>query len=349
VIVAVTGLAMEILMPHKAREGFIPAAALLLAFVPLGAARAQTLSDSLPNPYRSIENWAKLPEGRTWGAAAGMSIDRKGNVWVFERCGGNTCAGRTEAPILEFDPSGRLVKSFGAEMFVFPHGLCLDHDDNVWVTDADGREGKGHQVVEFSPQGTVLMKLGKPGVAGNGPDTFNRPSGVVVAPNGEIFVADGHGGDSNARVVKFSKDGRFLKAWGKKGSAPGEFNEPHAIAMDSKGRVFVADRGNNRIQIFDQDGTFLEQWTQFSRPSGIFIDKNGTIYVPDNTSNRYPEWKRGIRIGSVKDGRVSAFIPDPDQDPAHVGIGSENVVADAYGNVYAAEVTRKMVKKYVKQ
>jgi DNA-binding beta-propeller fold protein YncE len=132
-------------------------------------------------------------------------------------------------------------------------------------------------------------------------------------------------------------------------TAPGEFNEPHGIAIDSKGRVCVADRGNNRIQILDQDGNFLEQWTQFGRPSGIFFDKKGMIYVPDNTDSRYPDWKRGIRIGKVEDGLVTAFIPDPDPDPSHVGVGSENVVADAKGNVYASEVSRKMVKKYVKQ
>src|SRR5205807_10332395 len=134
---------------------------------------------------------------------------------------------------------------------------------NVWITDAQGKDGKGHQVIKFSPEGKVLLTLGKAGVTGDGADTFNQPSDVVVAPNGDIFVADGHGGNSNARIVKFSKDGKFIKAWGKKGSAPGEFDTPHALAFDSKGRLFVADRANDRIQIFDQDGKFLDQWKQF--------------------------------------------------------------------------------------
>lgn len=340
-------------MPHKVRPivraiGTL-AAVLVPIFIVAGKAGAQAAPESLPNPYHVIENWAKLPEGRTWGSASGMAIDGKGNVWVLERCGANSCAGSSAAPILEFDISGRFVKSFGAGMFVFPHGLFIDRDGNVWATDADGKDGKGHTVVKFSPEGKVLMTLGKTGVAGDGPDTFNRPSGVVVAPSGDIFVADGHGGDSNARIVKFSKDGKFIKTWGKKGSAPGEFDELHAINIDRAGRVFVADRGNNRIQIFDQDGKFLEQWTQFGRPSGIFFDKKGMIYVPDNTDKRMPEWKKGIRIGRVKDGTVTAFIPDPDQDPAHSGVGAENVATDANGNLYAAEVDRKMVKKYVKQ
>jgi sugar lactone lactonase YvrE len=172
-----------------------------------------------------------------------------------------------------------------------------------------------------------------------------------VAPNGDIFVADGHGGDSNARIVKFSKDGKFIKAWGKKGSAPGEFNEPHSIAMDSQGRIFVADRANSRIQIFDQDGKFLAEWKQFGRPSGIYIDKNDALYVADSESDaaRNPGWKRGIRIGSAKDGKVTALIPDTDTDPAHANSsGAEGVVADAQGNVYGAEVGPKDVKKYAR-
>jgi hypothetical protein len=173
-------------------------------------------TNSQPDPYRTIENWAKLPEGRPWGSTAGVAVDRKGNIWVAERCGANTCAGSKLAPILEFDPSGKLLTSFGEEMFVFPHGITADRDGNIWVTDGDGKDGKGHQVFKFSPAGKVLMTLGKAGVAGNSEDTFNKPSAVAIATNGDIFVADGHGGESNARIVKFSKDGKFIMTWGKK-------------------------------------------------------------------------------------------------------------------------------------
>jgi sugar lactone lactonase YvrE len=310
-------------------------------------------TNSLPNPYRTIENWAKLPEGRPWGSTAGVAVDRSGNIWVAERCGANSCAGSKLAPILEFDPSGKLLTSFGAGMFVFPHGITADKDGNVWVTDGDGKDGKGHQVFKFSPEGKVLLTLGKAGVTGDGVDTFNKPSAVAIGANGDIFVADGHGGNSNARIVKFTKEGKFIKAWGKKGSAPGELNIPHALAFDSKGRLFVADRGNNRIQIFDQNGKFIEQWPQFSRPSGISIDHD-VIYVADSESGSVAKdhgaWKRGIRIGSAKDGSVTAFIPDPNTDPNFNGTSAaEGVAADAKGVIYGAEVGPKDLKKYVKQ
>jgi hypothetical protein len=285
-----------------------------------GTAFAQAPA-TLPNPYRGVvENWAKLPSDRPWGAAPAISIDRQEHIWVFERCGANSCAGRSENPVLEFDAAGKLLTSFGSGMFVFPHGIFVDQQDNVWVADADGKDGKGHIVVKFSPGGKVLMTLGKPGVAGDTPDTFNRPTGVVVAPNGDIYVSDGHGGDSNARIVKFSKDGKYLTSWGRKGKGPGEFDTLHGIALDSKGRVFVVDRGNNRIQIFDPNGRFLDQWTQFSNPSGIYIQQSERhIYRPQRRDLRgrrhqqpedsarvaegHPHWQRERWFGHRADSR----------------------------------------------
>jgi DNA-binding beta-propeller fold protein YncE len=287
----------------------------MVAVIATSGAPAHAQASDPPNPYRAVESWPKLPDGRKWGQTIGVDIDPDGkSIWVFERCGGTTCDGSNVAPILKIDASGNVVKSIGAGiMFIFPHGLHVDRDGNVWVTDGRGKGGKGHQVFKFSPDGKVLMTLGKAGVTGDGPDTFNSPSDVLVAPNGDIFVADGHGGDTNARIVKFSKDGTFIKAWGKKGAGPGEFNVPHTLAMDSSGRLFVGDRANSRIQVFDQDGKFLEQWKQFGRPSGVFIDKNDIIYVADSESNnaQNPGFKRGLRIGSAKDGKVTALIRTP--------------------------------------
>ncbi|HEV3202303.1 MAG TPA: peptidyl-alpha-hydroxyglycine alpha-amidating lyase family protein [Bryobacteraceae bacterium] len=311
--------------------------------------------NSQPNPYRTVEHWYTLPEGRTMGSTSSVFVAPNGHIWVAERCGANSCAGSNLAPVLEFDPSGKLLKSFGAGMFVFPHSILMDKDGNLWIADGGGRDGKGHQVFKFSTDGKVLMTLGKAEVAGDGPDTFNQPNSVAVAPNGDIFVSDGHQpGRGNARVVKFSKDGKFIKQWGGHGSEHGQFEMPHTLAFDSKGRLFVGDRGNNRIQIFDQDGKFLDEWKQFSRPSGVFIDKNDVIYVTDSESTdrdgygHNPGWKRGIRVGSAKDGTVTAFIPDPSPG-AGATSAAEGVAVDAEGNIYGAEVGPKDVKKYVKK
>jgi DNA-binding beta-propeller fold protein YncE len=237
-------------------------------------------------------------------------------------------------------------------MFVFPHGIHVDRDGNIWVTDGLGMDGKGQQVFKFSPDRKVLMTLGKAGIAGDGPDTFNKPSAVNIAPNGDIFVADGHGVGSNARIVKFDKDGKFIKSWGKLGTGPGDFDVPHCLVFDSKGRLFVCDRNNNRIQIFDQDGNYITEWKQFSRPSGIFIDAHGIIYVADSESesvskNHYG-WKRGIRVGNVKDGSVFAFIPDP-VEVATGTSSAEGVAVDSHGVIYGAEVGQKDLKKYIKK
>jgi len=313
-------------------------------------ALAATAAFAQDMPFRE-DGWAKLPDGRKWGATSAIDVDRDGNIWVFERCGGDGCSGSNVPPIVKLEPSGKYVKSFGAGMFVQPHGIHVDRDNNVWVTDAQGKDGKGHVVVKFNQDGKVLMTLGKAGVPGDGSDTFNQPSDVLTAPNGDIFVADGHGGDSNARIVKFSKDGRFIKTWGRKGSGPGEFDTPHGLAMDSQGRLFVADRTNNRIQIFDQDGKFLEEWKQFGRPSGIYIDRNDTLYIADHASTpkNNPGFKRGVRIGSAKDGLVKSFVPGLGADPDGLIVG-EGVAADHQGNVYWAETSNgQTVRKFVRR
>ncbi len=327
-----------------------------IAAMALSGGRAYTQAEvvdpaknSLPNPNPTvITKWGMLPEGRVWGSTAGVDIGPDGHVWAYDRCGTNTCAGSNLAPIVKFDrSSGKLLTSMGAGMFIFPHGLHVDKDGNVWVTDGQGnKEGtKGHQVIKLSPQGKVLMTLGKAGVAGNGPDTFNEPCDVITAPNGDIFVADGHSGQSenpppntNGRIVKFTKDGKYIKEWGKLGSAPGEFRTPHSLAFDSRGRLFVADRGNHRIQIFDQEGKLLDAWKQFSRVSGIFITKDDRLYAIDSESNatRHPGWLTGVRIGSTKEDKVLAFIP-PHQTKEYQGAAGEGVAVDPDGNVYAAE------------
>ena len=391
--------------------------------------------NNLPNPYVTLDNFftlpdsgtpgatlGDLPKGRSWGSTSTVDIDKDGKtIWIAERCGANSCLNSPDVdPVMHFDEKGKLIRSFGKGMFIFPHGIHVDRDGNVWIADENGnaptpaRGGgaaaaaapgagaargaagggaaaggrgaaaapavtyignppatpnpatfvpapgatKGHQVVKFSPEGKVLLTIGKPGGAAP-PECCYQPNDVITSANGDIFISEGHGAGTGM-IFKFDKTGKFIKIIGKAGSGPGEFSIPHAMAFDSRGRLFVADRGNVRIQILDQEGKFLEEWYQFSRLSGIFIDKNDVLYGADSesspTSNAAvpgtPAWIRGIRIGSAKDGKVQYFIPDPEYAPNVAAGGTsaaEGVAADAAGNVYGAEVGPMKVHKYVKK
>jgi DNA-binding beta-propeller fold protein YncE len=326
----------------------------LLAVSLLLMAQAGAVRNDLPQPYRTTRDWGELPAGIAWAAVTAVEPSPDGSIYVVHRCFANSCAGRSEPPILKYDVNGRLLKAWGQGLFVFPHGATVDRDGHLWVTDARGENGKGHQVFEFSADGAVLKTLGRAGVSGSGPDLFDQPTDVVVAPNGDIFVTDSHRNGKNNRVVKFAKDGRYVKEWGKKGSGPGEFSEPHTIAIDSRGRLFVGDRENNRIQIFDQDGRYLDEWRQFGRPSGIFITPQNVIYVadsesgPDTGAHELQGIRKGIRIGSAVDGRVTGFIEDMESTaPDHSG--AEGVGVDSRGNVYGAVVRRQMLERHVKK
>jgi sugar lactone lactonase YvrE len=393
-------------MPVRMR--FVVLAPMVAAIVLLGwHVRAQNgvaPANDAPNPYTTIRDFFKLPEGRVWGSTSAVDIDKDGkSIWIAERCGANSCVAdpatgklSTLDPVLHYDASGKLIKAFGAGLFSAPHGIFVDRDGNVWITDyqdnairaargagaagagggrgAPGGGGQaarggtpaappappkpdpsatmGHQVFKFSPDGKVLMTIGKKG--GSLDECCFQPDDVLVAPNGDIFISQGHNDAPGSMQViwKFDKTGKLIKSFGQFGHGPGEFDQPHSLAMDSRGRLFVADRNNNRVQIFDQDGKFLDQWPQFSRPSGVFIDRKDILYVADSesvsVSRNHDGWKRGIRIGSVKDGKVMYFIPDPDENATGTS-AAEGVAADSQGNIYGAEVGPRQVKKYVKK
>ena len=334
----------------------------------------------LPNPYRLVSGWPTLPatmvgpHGHKWGEVIRVHAGPDGNIWVFQRCfndkpsGDATCLNRGKAnpPILEFDPSGKLLKSFGVGLFAHPHGFTVDRDGNLWATDNNEEDSilgmpaknangalMGQVVFKLSPTGMVLMVIGKQGVAGNGPDSFDRPTGVAVAPNGDVFVADGHYPNkfNSGRVVKFTKDGKFIKAWGKVGSDPGDFDEPHDIYIGgSEGHVYVADRRNNRIQVFDQDGKFIAAWPQFGQPSSVYVDKHDNIFVGSTFQDPTAEQGqlRGIVIGNAKDGSLKAFIPDPTDlsTMTDTGTSASGIAEDDQGNIYAGDVGANNLRKY---
>ena len=331
---------------------------LLLGFV------TPLLAQPYPNPWRNVE-WGDLPDGRTWGAVGDLDVDPDGvHMWAVVRCDatapdrfGDECLDSDLDSVLKFDAEGNVVESFGGGMFIWPHGIDIDEDGNVYVTDAvsqaripDG-DMRGHQVVKFSPTGEVLMVLGTPGVQGSGENQFTSPADVVIGDNGDIFIADGHNTPGNNRVVKYDRDGNFIKTWGKTGYAPGEFRVLHTIAIDQRGRIFVGDRSNNRVQIFDQDGNFISQWTQFGRPSGIFFDEHDRIYVADSESDieQNPGWEMGIRIGDAELGWVDEFVLYAPGDPhVIIGNGAEFVAVDAAGNMYGGEPIPRNLQKYIR-
>jgi len=321
--------------------------------------------NSRPNPYETQRNFGTLPDGRSWGSVSAVNIDIDGiNVWAGDRCGTNSCAMSDVNSIVKLAPDGNVLASFGAGLIIWPHGMDVDSEGNVWVVDAraaNAREleenpwaaGKGHTVMKFSPEGELLMTLGTGGEAGDPPTHFDAPNDVLIAPNGTIYVGDTHGAQfqnaagptSKSRISMFTPDGTFIKSFGEFGYEDGQFRSPHSLAMDSQGRLFVADRGNARIQIFTQDGEHLDTWYQFSRISGLFIDPNtDMLYAIDSESddNYNPGWSKGLRVGNARTGEVLYFVPAHESARASGmgGVGSmgEGVTVDRNGNVYAGEV-----------
>ena len=294
----------------------------LSAFVILAALAGSARAQTAESHYQVIENWASFPPGVTaWGGATGVDIDSKGNIYVFHR--------NESMPIMAFDKNGKFLRAWGQGMFKTTHFLRTDRDGNVWVTDRGD-----HQVFKFSPEGKLLMTLGKKGVIGENEstDAFNGVADLVIAKNGDIFIADGE--STNTRVVKYSKDGKFVNWWGGKGTEPGKFDEPHSIAIDSDGRLYVGDRRNKRVQVFDQKGKFITQWTNLGTPWGVFV-KGDRLYVVDGTEANC------LLIVSTKDGKILDRVEGLKNATA--------VTVDANDAIYIGEVNGANVRKLVKK
>jgi sugar lactone lactonase YvrE len=322
-----------------------------------------------PHRYRSIRDWAELTlERRPWGGTNAVDIDRDGKtVWATDRCTiaiNPGCLGTSSNPVHHFDETGREIRSFGAGMFVWAHGLHVDRDGNIWVTDArvatadelerypEARD-KGSVVYKFSPAGEVLMTLGTPGVRGDPPNALTEPTAVITDPgNGDVYVAESHMNVNDpglvARISVFDKSGTFQRAIGKPGMGPGEFRTPHSLAFDSNGNLVVADRQNHRVQTVTKGGEFVREYANFSRVSGLIVDSSDVLYAADSESNEsiHPGWSRGIRVGSLADGRVSMFVP-PHATSSPEGAMGEGIALDPSGNLYTAESILGGITKYV--
>ena len=302
-------------------DSFLAAALLLVVTTNPAGAQPQPPAEPEGHAYQPVDSFPKLPEAMKLGACAGAAIDARGDVFVFHRA---------EPPVLVFRPTGEFARSFGEKLFASPHGMRIDKDDNVWVTD-----NAAHTVVKFSPDGKVLLTLGERGVAGEDGRHFNKPADVAFAANGDVFVADGYG---NSRVVKFDKSGKFLLAWGRKGKGPGEFNLPHAVRLDRRGRVYVGDRENNRVQVFEPDGTFVRQFAEGVAPFGLFITDDDTLFVADGRANRVVKMSLDGKVLAAW-GRTGAG-PGEFRMPHGITVGRD-------GAVYVTEIDGKRVQKFV--
>jgi len=292
---------------------------MLTALSVLFSAHVPAQTGSAPQ-YHLVRDWARLPAGSEWGVMTAVGVDRLGDVFAFQRA-------EPDSRILVFDAHGNWKTSWGEHTFVYPHGLRVLHDGMVWTADRQMQ-----QVLKFDAAGHLQMTLGRKNVAGDesATDAFNGASDVALGPNGEIFVSDGEGG--NSRIVKFDRDGRFMKSWGTKGDGPAQFNTPHALAVDSRGRVWVCDRGNRRLQLFDADGKYLNEMRQFGTPVSIAI-ADDLVYVAA------AEPENAITIGTL-DGSVVTRIN---------GLESPHGIAvDPSGAIYVAESAGKAILKFVR-
>ncbi len=271
-------------------------------------------------PYRVVPNWPDLPPGWNLGETASVARDSRGHIYVFHR---------GPHPLLEFEPGGKLVREIGEGLFTWPHGVRIDAQDNIWTVDDNG-----HFVLELSPEGRVLMVVGRKNNRGEGEYQFNRPTDVAFAANGDFYVSDGYG---NSRVMKYSKEGRFLKSWGKKGTGPGEFNTPHAIVVDAKGRVYVGDRENKRIQVFDAEGGFLREWTQLGSPWGLEMTADQHIFMSDGYANRV------VKLDT--EGRLLGTLGSPGKLPGQFSY-AHHLCLGKDGSLYVAEILNWRVQKF---
>ena len=295
----------------------------------LAAASLPALAELKSGPsmnYSVVDGWAQLPKGWNFGECSGVDVDKNDNVWVFNR---------GAHPVIQFDKSGKMLQAWSEVPVTTAHGIRLDADGNIWTVDV-----AGHRVSKFTPAGRLLMTIGQvgvnPGPNNDTKDGFNRPANLTFAPNGDFFVADGY---VNSRVVKYNKNGEYQLHWGKKGTGDGEFNLVHDVALDSQGKVYVAERTNERVQIFDQRGKFLGKWTDVGAPWGLYyVQRDNAIYMCDGVNNRISKLSL--------DGQVLGVLSSYGKVPGKLDY-PHSIAVDSTGVIYVAEIKNWRVQKFV--
>jgi len=299
--------------------------ALVLAFMSGGLCYPQAqLKSGPPLPYQLVPDWPRLPKGWNFGECSGVAVDQQDNVWVFNR---------GAHPIIQFDSRGNLLQAWGGEMIKSAHGIRVDRGGNVWAIDV-----KGNTVLKFNPEGRLVMVIGGVrGAAGNNEskDAYNEPTNVAFAPNGDFFISDGY---VNSRVVKYTAQGEYLLHWGRHGMGDGEFNLVHDIVIDSQQRVYVADRTNQRIQIFDTNGKFLGKWTDIGAPWGLdYVARENAIYMCDGLNDRV--------VKLDLDGRILGVFGSHGKAPGKFDFPHQ-IAVDSTGSIYVAEIKNWRVQKF---
>ncbi|MEX2261379.1 MAG: peptidyl-alpha-hydroxyglycine alpha-amidating lyase family protein [Bryobacteraceae bacterium] len=299
------------------------ASALLLASVFCLSPLSAQLKSGPALPHKLVKDWAQLPKGWNFGDCSGVAVDAEDNVWIFNR---------GQHPVIQLDRNGNVLQAWGEGLIRSSHGIRVDPEGNIWAVDV-----AGHMVFKFSPAGKVQMVLGRTAGTDESKDAFNQPTGIAFTPGGEFYISDGY---VNSRVIKFNRDGEYLLHWGGKGTADGQFNLVHDVALDPKGRVYVADRTNERVQIFDSNGKFLDKWTGIGAPWGItYVASESAVYMADGKNNRVvklnPEGQIVGVLGSY--GKVQGKF-----DFAH------NIAVDSQGSIYVAEIKNWRVQKFAK-
>lgn len=280
--------------------------------------------------YQQVDGWAKLPEGWILKECAGVAVDSKDRVYAFTR--GNH-------PVIVFDRDGNVLSSWGEGQFKQPHGITIGPDDSVYLVDNDY-----HTVRKFTPEGELLMTLGKESPRWSG-DPFNLPNHTAVSSKtGDLFIVDGYG---NSRVHRYSSDGEHVMSWGASGIDPGQFVIPHNIAIDKDDNVYVADRENHRVQIFNTEGKVQEMWNNIWKPCGICIGNDGNLYIGELCGDEYfadaPDVGHRISIYTLE-GKLLARLGDSAMGEGHGQfLAPHGVALDSHGDVYIAEVSWTMV------